>query len=95
ATASVDAVTDGKIQRTIRAEFGTATLLCIAHRLRTVVDYDRVLVLDQGEVVEFDTPYNLLSKQDGLFRHMCLKSGEYDYLFSAAERKHHAAEPTH
>ncbi|KAJ2137532.1 hypothetical protein IW136_003475 [Coemansia sp. RSA 678] len=94
ATASVDAVTDGKIQRTIRAEFGTATLLCIAHRLRTVVDYDRVLVLDQGEVVEFDTPYNLLLKQDGLFRHMCLKSGEYDYLFSTAKHKHHA-EPTH
>ncbi|KAJ2451544.1 Transporter of the ATP-binding cassette (ABC) [Coemansia sp. RSA 2336] len=89
ATASVDAVTDSKIQRTIRTEFSKATLLCIAHRLRTIVDYDRVLVLDQGEIVEYDTPYQLLNKADGLFRHMCVKSGEYDYLYSAAERKHH------
>ncbi|KAJ1831821.1 Transporter of the ATP-binding cassette (ABC) [Coemansia sp. RSA 2711] len=95
ATASVDAVTDSKIQRTIRTEFSGATLLCIAHRLRTIVDYDRVLVLDQGQVVEYDTPYSLLCKPDGLFRHMCLKSGEYEYLFSAAERKHHGAESTH
>ncbi|KAJ2847340.1 Transporter of the ATP-binding cassette (ABC) [Coemansia brasiliensis] len=89
ATASVDAATDSKIQRTIRTEFSDATLLCIAHRLRTIVDYDRVLVLDQGEIVEYDTPFQLLNKADGLFRHMCVKSGEYDYLFSAAERKHH------
>jgi ABC-type sugar transport system ATPase subunit len=45
ATASVDFDTDTKIQQTIREEFGDSTLLCIAHRLRTVVDYDRVLVL--------------------------------------------------
>ncbi|KAJ2556247.1 Transporter of the ATP-binding cassette (ABC) [Coemansia sp. RSA 1933] len=89
ATASVDFDTDAKIQTTIRTEFTESTLLCIAHRLRTIVDYDKVLVLDHGEVVEYDTPFNLLSKKDGLFRHMCLKSGEYDYLFAAAERKHH------
>ncbi|KAJ1902852.1 Transporter of the ATP-binding cassette (ABC), partial [Coemansia sp. IMI 209127] len=85
ATASVDFDTDARIQTTIRTEFTESTLLCIAHRLRTIVDYDKVLVLDHGEVVEYDTPFNLLSKEDGLFRHMCLKSGEYDYLFTAAE----------
>ncbi|KAJ2787455.1 Transporter of the ATP-binding cassette (ABC) [Coemansia interrupta] len=89
ATASVDFDTDAKIQATIRNEFTDSTLLCIAHRLRTIVDYDKVLVLDQGQVVEYDTPYNLLRKSDGLFKHMCMKSGEYDHLFSAAERKHH------
>ncbi|KAJ2381318.1 hypothetical protein GGI05_006025, partial [Coemansia sp. RSA 2603] len=89
ATASVDFDTDAKIQATIRNEFTDSTLLCIAHRLRTIVDYDKVLVLDQGQVVEYDTPYNLLRKADGLFKHMCMKSGEYDHLFSAAERKHH------
>ncbi|KAJ2381582.1 hypothetical protein GGI23_007551, partial [Coemansia sp. RSA 2559] len=62
ATASVDFDTDAKIQTTIRTEFTESTLLCIAHRLRTVVDYDKVLVLDHGEVVEYDTPFNLLSK---------------------------------
>ncbi|KAI9501825.1 YLL048Cp-like protein [Coemansia spiralis] len=92
ATASVDFDTDAKIQATIRTEFTDSTLLCIAHRLRTIVDYDKVLVLDHGEVVEYDTPYNLLSKDDGLFKHMCLKSGEYDYLFASAERKHHSTE---
>ncbi|KAJ2825665.1 hypothetical protein FBU31_003652, partial [Coemansia sp. 'formosensis'] len=94
ATASVDFDTDAKIQTTIRNEFTESTLLCIAHRLRTIVDYDKVLVLDQGEVVEYDSPYSLLRKSEGLFKHMCLKSGEYDYLFSAAERKHHAADST-
>ncbi|KAJ1725528.1 Transporter of the ATP-binding cassette (ABC) [Coemansia erecta] len=89
ATASVDFDTDAKIQTTIRNEFTDSTLLCIAHRLRTIVDYDKVLVLDQGQVVEYDTPYNLLKRSDGLFKHMCMKSGEYDHLFSAAERKHH------
>ncbi|KAJ2084410.1 Transporter of the ATP-binding cassette (ABC) [Coemansia sp. RSA 988] len=91
ATASVDFDTDAKIQATIRNEFTESTLLCIAHRLRTIVDYDRVLVLDQGKVVEFDTPYRLLSKSEGVFRHMCLRSGEYDHLFAAAERKHHVS----
>ncbi|KAJ2602288.1 Transporter of the ATP-binding cassette (ABC) [Coemansia sp. RSA 1286] len=91
ATASVDFDTDARIQTTIRNEFTDSTLLCIAHRLRTIVDYDKVLVLDQGQIVEYDTPYNLLSKSEGLFKHMCLKSGEYDHLFSAAERKHHQA----
>ncbi|KAJ2492865.1 Transporter of the ATP-binding cassette (ABC) [Coemansia sp. RSA 2050] len=94
ATASVDFDTDAKIQTTIRNEFTESTLLCIAHRLRTIVDYDKVLVLDQGEVVEYDSPYALLRKSEGLFKHMCLKSGEYDYLFSAAERKHHAGDST-
>ncbi|KAJ2163175.1 Transporter of the ATP-binding cassette (ABC) [Coemansia sp. RSA 552] len=92
ATASVDFDTDAKIQATIRTEFAESTLLCIAHRLRTIADYDRVLVLDQGTVAEYDTPYNLLNKSDGLFRQMCVRSGEYDHLFSAAERKHHRAE---
>ncbi|KAJ2800586.1 Transporter of the ATP-binding cassette (ABC), partial [Coemansia guatemalensis] len=91
ATASVDFDTDAKIQATIRNEFTESTLLCIAHRLRTIVDYDRVLVLDQGRVVEYDTPYRLLGKSEGVFRHMCLRSGEYDYLIAAAERKHHVA----
>ncbi|KAJ2693618.1 hypothetical protein GGH99_001073, partial [Coemansia sp. RSA 1285] len=72
ATASVDFDTDNRIQQTIRgSEFANSTLLCIAHRLRTVIDYDRVLVLDNGRVAEFDTPFNLLQNKDGIFRSMC------------------------
>lgn len=53
ATASVDFRTDEMIQRTISNEFKECTILCIAHRLLTVIEYDRILVLDQGQVVEF------------------------------------------
>ncbi|KAF9437115.1 hypothetical protein BGZ76_001945 [Entomortierella beljakovae] len=87
ATASVDYDTDLKIQTTIREEMADATLITIAHRLRTIADFDRVLVLDAGVVAEFDKPYNLLQKKDGLFRTMCERSSDYDALLSIAEAK--------
>ncbi|KAJ2781719.1 hypothetical protein GGI15_003138 [Coemansia interrupta] len=60
ATASMDAKTDGIMQDVIRREFEECTVLTIAHRLNTVMDSDRIIVMDQGQVVEFDTPQNLL-----------------------------------
>ncbi|KAG8739619.1 hypothetical protein FRC10_005390 [Ceratobasidium sp. 414] len=86
-TASVDFETDAKIQATIREEFGQSTLITIAHRLRTVIDNDRILVLNAGQVVEFDTPANLLKKEGGVFHEMCKKSGDYDYLLEMVTRK--------
>ncbi|KAJ2086834.1 hypothetical protein IW138_005401 [Coemansia sp. RSA 986] len=87
ATASVDFDTDERLQRTIRGyEFANSTLFCIAHRLRTIIDYDRVLVLDKGKVAEFDTPKNLLQKKNGVFRSMCEKTSEYEYLASITDR---------
>ncbi|KAF8175919.1 P-loop containing nucleoside triphosphate hydrolase protein [Mycena galopus ATCC 62051] len=74
ATASVDLETDNKIQRTIQTQFKDRTLICIAHRLRTIVSYDRILVLDAGKIAEFDTPMNLFNKEEGLFRGLCEKS---------------------
>ncbi|KAJ6475599.1 ABC protein [Mycena sanguinolenta] len=74
ATASVDLETDNKIQRTIQTQFKNRTLVCIAHRLRTILSYDRILVLDAGKIAEFDTPLNLFNKYDGLFRSLCEKS---------------------
>lgn len=56
ATASVDFATDEAIQAAIRSEFKDSTLLTIAHRLSSVIDYDRLLVLSEGAVAEFDTP---------------------------------------
>ncbi|ORX95055.1 hypothetical protein K493DRAFT_329810 [Basidiobolus meristosporus CBS 931.73] len=87
ATASVDFETDAKIQTTIRAEFEESTLLCIAHRLRTIVDYDRVVVMGKyhGQLVEFDTPYNLIQQVDSMFYSMCRKSGEFELLREAAK----------
>ncbi|KAJ7100917.1 multidrug resistance-associated ABC transporter [Mycena belliarum] len=71
ATSSVDFETDAKLQRTIRTEFAAATLLCIAHRLNTIAYYDRILVMDQGQVAEFDTVLNLFDREDSIFRSLC------------------------
>ncbi|KAG0356750.1 hypothetical protein BGZ54_000613 [Gamsiella multidivaricata] len=86
ATASVDFATDEKIQTTIRNELGDSTLITVAHRLRTIMDYDRVLVLEQGRVVEFDSPINLITNPSSRFRDMVEKSGECDALFEMAAR---------
>jgi len=70
ATAAVDPATDRLIQVTIRNEFKGATVLTIAHRLGTVIDCDRVLVLDKGRVQEDGSPHELLSNPDGVFTSM-------------------------
>lgn len=67
ATASVDFESDALIQQTIREKFADCTMLTIAHRINTIMDSDKVLVLDQGEVAEFDTPEALLSDPTTLF----------------------------
>ncbi|ULT98914.1 hypothetical protein L3Y34_000336 [Caenorhabditis briggsae] len=67
ATASVDTVTDGIVQRAIRQHFPKSTTISIAHRLDTIVDSDRIVVLDAGRVAEFDTPSNLLLNPDSLY----------------------------
>jgi len=59
-----------KFQSTIRSEFASMTVLTIAHRLNTILDYDRVIVLDKGEIVEFDSPIGLF-KKNGIFASMC------------------------
>ncbi len=74
-TANVDYETDAIIQKCLRQDFSTATILTIAHRLNTIIDYDRVMVLSQGEIVEFDTPAALLAKQNGIFRGMVNETG--------------------
>ncbi|KAL0958947.1 hypothetical protein HGRIS_014261 [Hohenbuehelia grisea] len=71
ATSNVDLETDAKLQRTIQTEFASATLLCIAHRLNTIAYYDRVLVMDNGAVAEFDTVLNLFDREDSIFRSLC------------------------
>jgi len=70
ATASIDNTTDGLIQEMIRDNFANATVLTIAHRLNTVLDSDRILVLDDGNILEFDTPKKLLAKPNGAFKRM-------------------------
>ncbi|KAL4917030.1 ABC transporter type 1, transmembrane domain-containing protein [Aspergillus aurantiobrunneus] len=85
ATASIDYTTDAKIQETLR-ELRDNTIITIAHRLQTIIDYDKVLVLDHGRVVEFDHPWTLVNKEDGLFRSMCDNSGNLDTLLDLAKK---------
>uniref|UniRef100_A0A8D0HCQ5 Canalicular multispecific organic anion transporter 1 n=1 Tax=Sphenodon punctatus TaxID=8508 RepID=A0A8D0HCQ5_SPHPU len=74
ATAAVDLETDHLIQLTIRSEFSDCTVLTIAHRLHTIMDSNRVMVLKAGKIVEFDNPEELLQRQ-GLFAAMAKDAG--------------------
>ncbi|GMM56145.1 bile acid-transporting ATPase [Maudiozyma humilis] len=85
ATASIDYESDAKVQQTIRHEFSDSTILTIAHRLRSVIDYDKILVMDAGEVKEYDHPYSLLLNKNSIFYSMCEKSGELETLISTAK----------
>ncbi|SMN22423.1 similar to Saccharomyces cerevisiae YGR281W YOR1 Plasma membrane ATP-binding cassette (ABC) transporter [Maudiozyma saulgeensis] len=75
ATSSVDYKTDDNIQKRIVDAFSDCTILCIAHRIKTILDYDRIIVMDQGEIVENNSPYTLFSDKSSIFRDMCLRSG--------------------
>jgi ABC-type multidrug transport system fused ATPase/permease subunit len=87
ATASVDNETDARIQRTIREEFADSTILCIAHRLKTIIDYDKVLVLDKGVAVEYGSPFELMEHSKvGVFKKMCMETGEYYELLEMASK---------
>ena len=75
ATAAVDVETDRLLQATLRSElFAHRTIIPVAHRLNTILDSDRIVVLDRGEVVEFDTPQNLL-KDRGVFYGLVKQAG--------------------
>ncbi|XP_055378030.1 ATP-binding cassette sub-family C member 4-like [Condylostylus longicornis] len=90
ATANVDPHTDALIQETIRNKFSSCTVLTIAHRLHTIMDSDRILVMNFGKVSEFDTPYTLLQNPNGIFSDMVKATGphESERLQELAKTKH-------
>ncbi|KAL6991616.1 Canalicular multispecific organic anion transporter 1 [Sarracenia purpurea var. burkii] len=75
ATAAVDVRTDALIQKTIREEFKSCTMLIIAHRLNTIIDCDRVLLLDTGRVLEYSSPEQLLQNDESAFSKMVQSTG--------------------
>lgn len=74
ATSSIDAKTDAYIQHTIRAYFNDATVLTIAHRISTILDYDIIIVMDQGKIVEMGEPGTLI-EQEGAFWKLAVEGG--------------------
>ncbi|THZ51263.1 bile acid-transporting ATPase [Aureobasidium pullulans] len=88
ATASIDYATDAKIQETIREIKNTT--ITIAHRLQTIIDYDKVLVLDKGQLIEYGNPWDLIRMEKGIFKGMCDMSGDFEILIKEAEKAHKA-----
>lgn len=76
ATAAVDVETDELIQNTIRKEFKDRTVLTIAHRIKTIMDSDKILVLEKGHVEEFESPHTLLLRPESLFYKLAEQAGE-------------------
>lgn len=91
ATANIDSHTDHLLQKTLRTKFSECTVITIAHRLNTIIDSDKIVVMDTGSIVEFDSPYELLrDKPDGHFAQMVQKTGKEmaRLLHQQAEQKY-------
>eukprot|EP01062_Namystynia_karyoxenos_P082130 TRINITY_DN9190_c0_g1_i1.p1 TRINITY_DN9190_c0_g1~~TRINITY_DN9190_c0_g1_i1.p1 ORF type:complete len:1730 (+),score=536.57 TRINITY_DN9190_c0_g1_i1:112-5301(+) len=84
ATASIDHLSDMLIQKTVREKFKNYTTLTIAHRLQTIMDSTRVLVLQQGHCIEYDTPQTLLEDEGGELRGMAEQTGDFARLLKLA-----------
>jgi len=64
-----------------------STIITIVHRIRTIADFDRVLVMNAGEIAEYDAPLKWMQQEDGIFRSLCERSTEFDTLCAIAELK--------
>lgn len=84
ATSAIDYETDAAIQKFLRSELRDVTILTVAHRLRTVMDFDRIMVMSEGQIVEFDQPKTLLQKECGYLKEMVDSSGDKDELYALA-----------
>ncbi len=81
ATSNVDMDTDAHVQRTIRSEFATSTVIVVAHRLSTIMDFDRVLVMGDGRALEFGTPHELLQSPHSAFSALVDETGASSAAF--------------
>ncbi|QRW00058.1 ABC transporter transmembrane region [Ceratobasidium sp. AG-Ba] len=87
ATAAIDYNTDTAIQNSIRTELNDMTLIIVAHRLQTICDADKIMVLEAGKIIEFDSPAALLQKDGGAFKSLVDESGDRDALYAMAKKQ--------
>ncbi|TFK34746.1 multidrug resistance-associated ABC transporter [Crucibulum laeve] len=93
ATSAIDYKTDNIIQKTLRNELGSdVTVLTVAHRLQTIMDSDKIMVLDNGRIVEFDSPKVLLTREDSKLKALVDESGDKDALYEMAQGKASASQ---
>ncbi|WVN87012.1 uncharacterized protein L203_102188 [Cryptococcus depauperatus CBS 7841] len=87
ATASIDSATDAEISRVVHEEFTNATVLIIAHRLRTIMPCTKILVMDKGNLIQQGSPLELINQEGGRFQTLCLAAGleEFEHLLELAE----------
>jgi len=89
ATSAIDYKTDNVIQSSLRRELGgDVTVITVAHRLQTIMDSDKIMVLDAGNIVEFDSPQELLKLSDGQLRSLVDESGDRELLYAMANGKY-------
>ena len=88
ATSNIDPNTDKKLHKVIKEEFKDSTIITIAHRLDTIIDYDRVFVFDKGELVESGTPFEFLKDKNSIFNKMVRQNGKefYDRMINVVNK---------
>jgi ABC-type multidrug transport system fused ATPase/permease subunit len=89
ATAALDSETDALVQRVVRSAFADRTILTIAHRLDTIIDADRILVMDAGRVAEFASPSELLRDEGTIFASLCRQAGAGSFATLKATADRH------
>ncbi|KAJ8594877.1 hypothetical protein M405DRAFT_759938 [Rhizopogon salebrosus TDB-379] len=87
ATSAIDYKTDTAIQSSLRNELHNVTQIIVAHRLQTIIDADKIMVLDAGKLAEFGSPWELLQNEKGMLRALVDESGDKDALYAAAHGK--------
>ncbi|KDR83043.1 hypothetical protein GALMADRAFT_866150 [Galerina marginata CBS 339.88] len=88
ATSAIDYKTDSVIQSTLRHQLGSdVTVITVAHRLQTIMDADKIMVLDSGRIAEFDSPLSLLQQEQGMLRALVDESGDRATLYAMAQGK--------
>jgi len=92
ATAALDSDTNTAVQHVLQEHFSDRTIFTIAHRLDTIIDSDRILVMDAGVIAEFDRPDNLLEDEDSIFHELCRNTGRNQFQNLLARARTNANE---